>query len=512
MRVLGRQQLSQISSRVGYQGDLRTLASHLDDDDDLGVEAASNRLVFQCAGLIANASAAEIAAMQAVIEQATAAAVGRRQPPQTPAAAPQAFPPTLVGGTPDPTGLSAADAFSLHSRPGARLKLVLDFDGNTLVGGVWNQAKGLQQIVTPAYDKDGNPSSFNAEEIADIVAIWHAVAEDYAAFDVDVTTADPGDAALAGVGQKVLIGGHSGDWYGNAGGVAYVSSFGTPGMPCFVFPRNLGPNYAKYVWEAVSHELGHTLGLFHDGLTPNPAPGALYPDGTYYYSGHGNWAPIMGVGYYKDVTQFDAGEYPYSNNPQDDMGIIGRTLPRLPQQYGPSMASATPLSSSGAGSTTAVINGILSMPNQPDWFSLSAEAGSATLAVAVTAPFGQVTRANLNAVAAVYDAGGAVVTTLSPGTLDIPYSPVNLPRAGTYYVSVVGAAEGSPATGGYSSYGSLGFYSLTVSYTASSAPQQPQTPVNCVGYWSSFGPCDASCNQVSTMVWCGSRRVRVVLV
>lgn len=120
-----------------------------------GVEAASNRLVFQCAGLIANASAAEIAATQAVIEQATAAAVGRRQPPQTPAAAPQAFPPTLVGGTPDPTGLSAADAFSLHSRPGARLKLVLDFDGNTLVGGVWNQAKGLQQIVTPAYDKGG---------------------------------------------------------------------------------------------------------------------------------------------------------------------------------------------------------------------------------------------------------------------------------------------------------------------------------------------------------------------
>lgn len=120
-----------------------------------------------------------------------------------------------------------------------------------------------------------------------------AAAADYAAFDVDVTTADPGDAALAGVGQKVLIGGHSGDWYGNAGGVAYVSSFGTPGMPCFVFPRNLGPNYAKYVWEAASHELGHTLGLFHDGLTPNPAPGALYPDGTYYYSGHGNWAPIM---------------------------------------------------------------------------------------------------------------------------------------------------------------------------------------------------------------------------
>ena len=35
MRVLGRQQLAQISSGIRYQGDLTTLASHLDDDDDL---------------------------------------------------------------------------------------------------------------------------------------------------------------------------------------------------------------------------------------------------------------------------------------------------------------------------------------------------------------------------------------------------------------------------------------------------------------------------------------------
>ena len=44
MRVLGRQQLSQISSRIGYQGDLRTLASHLDDDDDLVLESYIYRL------------------------------------------------------------------------------------------------------------------------------------------------------------------------------------------------------------------------------------------------------------------------------------------------------------------------------------------------------------------------------------------------------------------------------------------------------------------------------------
>lgn len=51
--------------------------------------------------------------------------------------------------------------------------------------------------------------------------------------------------------------------------------------PAFIFPLNLG-SHPKYVAEAASHEVGHRLGLHHDG------PG--------YYPGHGNWAPIMGVG------------------------------------------------------------------------------------------------------------------------------------------------------------------------------------------------------------------------
>ncbi len=41
-------------------------------------------------------------------------------------------------------------------------------------------------MVTPVYDRDGNAATFSADERADIVAIWRAVAEDYAAFDVDV--------------------------------------------------------------------------------------------------------------------------------------------------------------------------------------------------------------------------------------------------------------------------------------------------------------------------------------
>jgi hypothetical protein len=45
----------------------------------------------------------------------------------------------------------------------------------------------------------------------------------------------------------------------------------------------------QFIWEAVSHELGHTLGLLHDGLAPNPGN----PQGQPYFWGQGNWAPIM---------------------------------------------------------------------------------------------------------------------------------------------------------------------------------------------------------------------------
>ena len=76
-----------------------------------------------------------------------------------------------------------------HSRPSATRKIFLDFDGHVTSGAKW--ASGAT-ITTPAYDADGNPASFSATEKAYMYAIWRAVAEDFAAFDVDVTTEDPG--------------------------------------------------------------------------------------------------------------------------------------------------------------------------------------------------------------------------------------------------------------------------------------------------------------------------------
>lgn len=181
------------------------------------IDAVNKALMFVCEGLTANAPS-EITSGVA---------------------------PSLTDNT-----ISLATAFSLSSRPSATKKIFLDFDGHTLTNSDWNYARNIAVITSQPFDKDGNPSSFSQDELSDIVAIWRAVAEDYAMFDVDVTTADPG-AALEGNGVRVLIGGAYSDWYGNAaGGVAYVGRFTTPNLPAFVFAKSLANN-AKYIWEAV---------------------------------------------------------------------------------------------------------------------------------------------------------------------------------------------------------------------------------------------------------------------
>jgi hypothetical protein len=64
------------------------------------------------------------------------------------------------------------------------------------------------------------------------VSIWRAVAEDFAPFNVDVTTEEPASVeALRRVGTgdtqwgiRVVIGGSCTDWYsGGCGGVAYLT-------------------------------------------------------------------------------------------------------------------------------------------------------------------------------------------------------------------------------------------------------------------------------------------------
>jgi hypothetical protein len=126
--------------------------------------------------------------------------------------------------------------------------------------------------VTPHYDSGGNPKSFSAKEQADIVDIWRAVSEDYAPWDVDVTSEDPGVNGLLrsskadlSYGVRVAIGGSGLDWAGNKdfSGLALDFSFdhftgpGATIQPPFsglepVFAFTQGYTSAKLVAETVS--------------------------------------------------------------------------------------------------------------------------------------------------------------------------------------------------------------------------------------------------------------------
>ena len=204
-----------------------------------------------------------------------------------------------------------ADVFALHSLPSSTKVIYLDFDGHLMQNEYWNSTYKIGPFDNQPYDIDGNPAAFSDTEQARIFEIWQRVADDYAPFDIDVTTQDPGIDGLrrsstndTTFGSRVVI--TSSDWFAAAndgkriGGIALLNVFtSSTDHASYVFSGNLGSGNAKYVADATSHEAGHTLSLEHDGTST-----------AGYYSGHGSWGPIMGTPYSRSVTQWSHGRVP----------------------------------------------------------------------------------------------------------------------------------------------------------------------------------------------------------
>lgn len=366
--------------------------------------------------------------------------------------------------------------FLLHSRPGARRTIYLDFNGQAVSNTAWNSGWSIAAINAPAFDLDGDPNTFNSTELQRIQTIWQRVAEDYAPFDVDVTTAEPPADALTRAGStdevygtRVVI---SRDWTSqtaspcSCGGIAYVGVFDYTSeyyKPAWVFFDRLGAGNEKYVAEAISHEAGHNLGLSHDG----------YNDGTTslsYYQGHGSgatgWAPIMGAGYYKELTQWSAGEYAYATQLQDDLAVMQtRGAPPMADDHGDSFAAATPMDAVEQGGVLSLGgSGLIGTRADVDVFRFAMGAG--TLALNLTPG----TRgANLDIAADLYDANGVLLASSNPADALTAGFNLGLP-AGTYFLRVDGAGKGTPTTG-YSDYASLGEF-----FIAGTAPAPSGAP------------------------------------
>ena len=367
-----------------------------------------------------------------------------------------------AGSLLDGTLLPLDQTFLLHSRPGAKRTIYLNFKGATLTGTAWNSSSG--SITAPPYDIDGVPGTFSTTELQRIQYIWQRVAEDYAPFDVNVTTeAVPLDRITRSgstddtFGTTVLITSRSGVYSCSCGGVAYLGIFDDTSdyyKPALVFYDALGAGNEKYVAEAISHEAGHNMGLGHDGTSTQG-----------YYAGHGSgatgWAPIMGVGYYQSLVQWSKGEYSGANNAQDDYTVMqGNGLPLRADDHGNTAAAATTMTGVSAGATsTASAQGVIERPTDVDVFAFTAAAGSTTITLT-----GAARSSNLDALVTVRNAAGTVLATVNPVDALNASTTLTLPAAGTYYVFVQGTGKGDRLTTGYTNYGSLGQYALSVTY------------------------------------------------
>ncbi|MEO2013364.1 MAG: hypothetical protein ABGZ53_03235, partial [Fuerstiella sp.] len=155
---------------------------------------------------------------------------------------------------------------SLSSAP---TDLYLSFSGDVISDPdiLANRVDGGSGNVTiPAYDSDGDVTTFSPAEVAQIDEIWARVAEDFSPFDVNVTTVPPptlnGTAAL-----QINIGGDGAFLVpSTVGNQAIQASFSIPLLPNigFAFPDNIrtaAPTDPQHIAYNVSSSIATLFGL-----------------------------------------------------------------------------------------------------------------------------------------------------------------------------------------------------------------------------------------------------------
>lgn len=388
-------------------------------------------------------------------------------------------------GTP-PT-VNATSAFQLHSRLGAAKVLYLDFNGHTTPAGVggWSGTA----IVTPAFQLTGTTSPTDQLNLNAIRDIWLHVAEDFSAWDIDVTTEQPPTTAR---GQRCVIGGSVMTWLGVSGvmGVAHVGSFGGAingnDDNNFVFIDNNYPSMkpttsnVEVTILCVAHEVGHTVGLQHWGETAS-GTGLSYTGGHTVtgHTGITSVCPIMGnsglVGWPSacNLNQWSKGDYPFSNIVQDDIATISTFASKVADDHGNTLATATVVSG-----TSIAGGGIISDSSDVDLMKITAGVGALTLTVTPHLKYRNY-NGNLKVGLSLLNASGTAVAgsySLSGMGATLTYA---IPTGGTYYIKVNGLGydptKGTSqvptntgvtgtiigTTAGFTNYGSLGRYGIT---------------------------------------------------
>ncbi len=377
--------------------------------------------------------------------------------------------------------------------------LYLDFDGEVVKHPRWN---GGRTIVAAR-------PNLNDSDIRQIVS---EVAADFSPFSVVVTT----DVSLlqesrsAGFNTMRCIVTPTSDAAPGAGGVAFLDSFPKDsgetdplGVPCWAFNGSDRLTGIGSCAMTISHELGHTFGLIHDGDT---SPAEEYNAG--FGAGAFSWGPIMGAPFGKKVVQWSRGEYGGANNTEDDLAII-RTNPAQASIGGGLGYQADEADGMALPSSYGLVNhvGVIAGGGDTDVYRLELKKGDLQI---TASPVGE--NPNLDVKLELLDesgnlvvsGGGAVNPSNPPDALDasINYAVSESSLVGGKLIlmlRVSGVGRGNPASGGYSSYGSIGAYRLVGSApTVDAAPPEILDPASFGKVeWALDGkPCSWSLKQV----------------
>lgn len=378
----------------------------------------------------------------------------------------------------------------LDSKPDAPATLYLDFTGSYEPGwwtasessSSFRNADGTYKrfnVTTPAFDMDSDPTTFSADEKAMIKGIWARVAEDYAPFNINVTTHYYGTfndrQAL-----HVAIGGWN-DWAGgNGSGISSIGSFSDSAPnTVFVFSNDIVywhnnyPNSQKDGHDrqidiggatatSISHEAGHAFGLYHQSLYD--INGNMLKE---YNPGNLFTTPIMGDNLSASArTIWDTGENDQGHF-QNDMAIIAGAnngFGYRADDHGNTIATADPLTSLKPWQQTG--HGIIEQNTDVDAFSFTAAGGPIQVQVDA-AQYGP----NLIPRLQLLSSTGGFVASVDSGSWTESIIHANV-AAGTYYVLV----------SSFGDYGSVGQYTVAVDQTpvlvASSTTTTTVPPVN----------------------------------
>ena len=376
---------------------------------------------------------------------------------------------------------------ALESLPTAEHTLYLDFNGH--FEPTWaSDGFTFANIQTAAFDMNGDLDWFSPEEQATMERIWRIVAEDFAPFNVNVTTVDPGGWENAdGRLERVVFGGlqqdmpvaadstrTQADWNNNGNsGYGNIDQYLDPDKPnvCYIFSAEmwrrandglrddngnlLSETFADVIANTASHEAGHAYGLWHqvdlDGL------GNVT---DHYTQGTPDWTPIMGDNYSSDRLTWWNGAVGAESVPetpwndwravtQDQLTMLSNVLGYRADDHGDFVSGATVLGQLPVASSLST-RGVIGAMWDVDYFSF--QTGGGLVNVDLLLPDG----ANLDGKLELWSEGWNWWSQF-PLAADDPSGElgasieVNL-AAGTYFIAV--ASHGR--------YGDLGQYTLRV--------------------------------------------------